>query len=65
MRLQPDPSAAPVTHVYLEDGSLERIDNLTLEQSRQVIVRLCSELESYRLKKDGGHEVRSRVRGAR
>jgi hypothetical protein len=41
------------THVFLEgEGFVERIDKLTVEQARQVIVRLCAELAVERQKKE-------------
>jgi hypothetical protein len=47
-QLVAQPSA---THVFLEDGGfVERIDKLSLEQARQVIVRLCGELQVERQK---------------
>jgi hypothetical protein len=43
----------PATHVFLEDGGfVHRIDKLSLEQARQVIVRLCGELQVERQKKE-------------
>ena len=41
----------PAIHVHLDDGHVYRIDALTLEQARQVIVRLCDDLEILRHKK--------------
>jgi|SRR5215472_4510478 len=49
----------PTTHVHLEDGGLERIDQLTLEQARQVIARLCDELQTMR--REGAGDVRPGV----
>jgi hypothetical protein len=42
----------PATHVHLEDGHVYRIDALSLEEARRVIVRLCDDLEVERQKKD-------------
>ena len=38
------------THVHLRDGLVYRIDALTLKQAREVIVRLCDDLEYERQK---------------
>jgi hypothetical protein len=49
-QLAAQPSA---THVFLDGGGfVERIDKLTVEQARQVIVRLCAMLAVERQKKD-------------
>jgi hypothetical protein len=50
----------PATHVHLEDGHVYRIDELTLEQARQVIVRLCDDLEVERQKRDTSDGFRLR-----
>ena len=42
----------PATHVHLQDGFVYRIDALTLEQAREVIVWLCDKLEVERHKKE-------------
>jgi hypothetical protein len=40
---------APVTHVHvLGAAGVVRVDKLTIEEAREVIVRICDELQTYR-----------------
>jgi hypothetical protein len=39
---------APATHVWTGDKHVKRIDKLTLEEARDVIVRLCDDLQEAR-----------------
>lgn len=54
----PPLESLPATHVYLEDGLVYRIDALTLDQARLVIVRLIDDLEAERRQKGAGDGFR-------
>jgi predicted DNA-binding antitoxin AbrB/MazE fold protein len=43
-----DEVRAPVTHVYAGNGVLKHLRELTIEEAREVIVRLCHRLELAR-----------------
>lgn len=51
----------PATHVHLADSYVHRIDMLTLEQAREVIVWLCDQLEIERHKQDTSDGFRPSV----
>jgi hypothetical protein len=38
----------PATHVWTGEKMVKRIDKLTLEEAREVIVRLCDDLQEAR-----------------
>ena len=45
---EPALASSPATHVWLEDGTVTRIDRLTVEEARGAVVRLAGELEQAR-----------------
>ena len=52
---------APATHVFAGHAQVVRIDALTIEEAREVIVRLCDDLEAARQE---NHELKRRRRHA-
>jgi hypothetical protein len=55
---------APVTHVHVGygEGDVVRLDMLTIEEAREVIVRICDELDVCR---HDLHDMRKRLQHAR